>query len=166
MDIQYVRGDVTLPTGGGNILIVHVCNNIGRFNAGVAAAIARRFPEAKTAYEAWFAGSRAEYPPFRLGEVCFVAASGFAIEGEKIFIANMLAQEGLRTQRNLVPLRYDALNTCLWKVCLEAKRLNASVHMPRIGAGRAGGCWPIIESKIKNNLCLFEIPVFVYDLED
>lgn len=158
--IQYLRGDVTKPQGDGNIIIVHICNNVGRFDAGVAAAIARRWPEAKMAYLRWSDNSSGD---FRLGEVQFVTTAGFAMEGEKLVIANMLAQEGLREQDKRIPLRYDALESCLWKVCEEAKRLNASVHMPRIGTGRAGGYWSRIESIVVHNLCWHDVSVFVYD---
>ena len=40
----------------------------------------------------------------------------------------------------------------------------ASVHMPRIGTGQAGGSWSIIEDLVDNELCAHGVPVTVYDL--
>lgn len=45
--LRIVQGDVTEPKGSGVIIIPHICNNIGLFNAGVAKAIANKWPEAK-----------------------------------------------------------------------------------------------------------------------
>jgi O-acetyl-ADP-ribose deacetylase (regulator of RNase III) len=44
-----------------------------------------------------------------------------------------------------------------------AKRLNASVHMPRIGTGLAGGAWTVVEEIINETLTRMGISVFVYD---
>lgn len=163
--IQYLGGDVTQPQGEGNKLIAHVCNNVLRFDAGVALAIARRWPKAEEVYMSWPENRFGHDPSFKLGEVQFVEVGG-VVERQKLIIANMLAQEGLRTRHNRIPLRYEALGTCLWKVCQEAKRRNASVHMPRIGAGRAGGWWDQIEQLIISNISIYDIPVFVYDFSE
>lgn len=40
----------------------------------------------------------------------------------------------------------------------------ASIHMPRIGCGLAGGKWEVIEQIIKEELIDKEIAVTVYDL--
>jgi hypothetical protein len=40
----------------------------------------------------------------------------------------------------------------------------ASVHMPRIGSGQAGGNWDIIEELVDHHLCAQGIRVTVYDL--
>jgi hypothetical protein len=45
-----------------------------------------------------------------------------------------------------------------------AKGLNASVHMPRIGTGQAGGSWPVVEEIISETLTKVGIKVLVYDL--
>ena len=46
------------------------------------------------------------------------------------------------------PISYDAVEDGLNKVALKAKELNATVHMPRIGCGLAGGEWKIIKEII------------------
>jgi len=61
-----------------------------------------------------------------------------------LYVANMIAQHGYRSANGQIPLRYDALETCLLKVteALEDGDLGPweyKVHMPRIGCGLAGG---------------------------
>jgi O-acetyl-ADP-ribose deacetylase (regulator of RNase III) len=61
-------------------------------------------------------------------------------------------------------VRYDAITKGLQRVAEEARRIGASVHMPRIGCGLAGGNWEevgrIVEQQLVNN----GVPVTVYDL--
>ena len=61
-------------------------------------------------------------------------------------------------------IRYAALDACLRELADEARRLGASVHVPRIGAGQAGGRWPIIAEMIEMSLVDRGIDVTVYDL--
>ena len=42
--------------------------------------------------------------------------------------------------------------------------MGATVHMPRIGCGEAGGDWNIVSEMIDEALCRESIPVTVYDL--
>jgi len=79
-------------------------------------------------------------------------------------IANMVAQHKFATPQNPVALRYGALEDCLNQVRDYAQRLNASVHMPRIGCGLAGGDWNVVEEIIDWTLTRHGIEVFVYDL--
>lgn len=50
MQIQYITGDATDPTGGGNKIIAHVCNDIGAWGAGFVLAISRRWPQPEAEY--------------------------------------------------------------------------------------------------------------------
>ncbi|GGN44191.1 hypothetical protein GCM10012285_26520 [Streptomyces kronopolitis] len=49
------------------------------------------------------------------------------------------------------------------RVADGARRLGASVHMPRIGCGLAGGVWSRVEPLISVRLARGGIPVTVYD---
>lgn len=71
----------------------------------------------------------------KLGDVDFVRVT------EDIVIANMCSQRDIYPRNGIPPIRYEALRVCLKKVANEAKKLKASVHMPRIGSDRAGGKW-------------------------
>jgi len=44
-----------------------------------------------------------------------------------------------------------------------ANQIGASVHMPRIGCGLAGGDWNVVESIINRTLTLRDVDVTVYD---
>ena len=156
--ITYVRGDATRPNGTGRRYIVHVCNNAGGWGAGFVLALSAQFPEAEKAYREWF--QQRTHPrsgPFSLGSVQVVSVGS----DPGLWVANMIAQDGYGWKAG-IPLRYDALETCLTKVGADVKTTVGSVHMPRIGCGLAGGKWAVVEPIIQR--ALEDIPVFVYDL--
>ncbi|HEY1201191.1 MAG TPA: hypothetical protein VGE79_09430 [Niastella sp.] len=153
--INYIRGDATQPAGDGNKIIVHVCNDIGAWGKGFVVALSRRWPQPEKQYKNWFKSN----VNFALGETQFVQVE------KNIWVANMIGQRNIKTGNNGVPpVRYEAIATALSKVAVFAAEKNASVHMPRIGCGLAGGAWdkmePIIEAELLNK----NIPVTVYDL--
>ena len=76
----------------------------------------------------------------------------------------MIGQHGIRTLQDMPPIRYDAVETALKTVGEKAQMENASVHLPRIGCGLAGGKWSEIEPLIERQICALNVPVFVYDL--
>jgi O-acetyl-ADP-ribose deacetylase (regulator of RNase III) len=83
----------------------------------------------------------------------------------RIWVANMVAQHGMRTGSKGPPIRYDAVARCLSTVADHALRLNASVHMPRIGCGLAGGRWERIEPIITETLLARDVSTTVYDFD-
>lgn len=89
------------------------------------------------------------------------------VEGD-IYVANMVAQDGLRSRQYPVPLRpsYLAILICLEQVAAQVLALKASVHMPRIGCGLTGGKWEEVEPIIQRTLSIPGIPVTVYDLPE
>ena len=149
MPIQYVTGDATAPTGNGNRIIAHVCNDIGAWGAGFVLAISKRWPHPKALY-------LKSKSTLALGMVQLVQVE------RGIWVANMVAQRGIRTEAGVPPIRYDALLQCLKELGLYAHQLQASVHMPRIGCGLAGGKWERVEPLIVETLPGTQ--VFVYDL--
>jgi len=78
-------------------------------------------------------------------------------------VANIVAQRGVRPSGGAPPIRYDALRECLAALAERATALTASVHMPRIGCGLAGGSWPEVEAIIQETLLSAGVPVHVYD---
>src|SRR4051812_18111794 len=84
---------------------------------------------------------------------------------DDIWVANMVAQRGIRTGSSGPPIRYDAVERCLTAVADQATSLSASVHMPRIGLGLAGGRWDRIEPLIVAALCTRDIAVTIYDFD-
>jgi O-acetyl-ADP-ribose deacetylase (regulator of RNase III) len=156
MEIEYKTGDATAPIGAGTKIIVHVCNDIGAWGRGFVMAVSKRWSEPERRYRAWHTGEAER--PFALGEVQFVEV------GENIWVANLIGQKDIRASPGVPPVRYKAIRAGLKKVTVEAKRLNASAHMPRIGCGLAGGDWSVIASIIQDELLSAGVQVTVYDL--
>lgn len=75
----------------------------------------------------------------------------------------MIGQRGMKSGSKGPPIRYEAVAQCLENVGKKATELGASVHMPRIGCGLAGGDWSKIEPLILEHLCNAGIAVTVYD---
>jgi O-acetyl-ADP-ribose deacetylase (regulator of RNase III) len=156
--IKYVVGDATLPQGLDRRFIIHICNNVGAWGAGFVMALRKQWPRAEAQYHAWYnAGPKIPYP-LRLGHVQFVKVD------EDLAVGNMIAQDGIGRHPTKPPIRYDALIDCLIVVREKAQKWNASVHLPRIGAGLAGGNWTIIEQLLLQELVAHGISVTVYDL--
>lgn len=78
-------------------------------------------------------------------------------------VFSMIAQKGYGPSEK-PRIRYAALEVCLYELGEVAKRLGASVHMPKIGTGYAGGNWRIIEELIAEKLCNLGVLVTVYSL--
>lgn len=167
MPITYLKGDATCPQTAGTKLIVHVCNDSGGWGAGFVLAISKRWTRPEQMYRRWYNNREPIMDPepgqivmtsgrFELGETQAVMVKpGLAV-------INMVAQAGTRTGSKGPPIRYWALESCLGKVNGYADSFKASVHMPRIGCGLAGGKWDLVEPLIVRKLG--NVPVFVYDL--
>lgn len=154
-EIQYVHGDATAPQGKGVKIIAHVCNDLGGWGKGFVLAISSRWSEPEAAYRRWHRERAAN--DFGLGAVQFVQTGPYA------WVANMVGQRGIRTGSKGVPVRYEAIDAALEAVAARAAELGASVHMPRIGCGLAGGKWSRIEPLIVQRLVERGITVTVYD---
>ncbi|MGW2013306.1 macro domain-containing protein [Streptomyces sp. NPDC001927] len=156
--ITYVRGDASAPQGKGVKIIAHVCNDLGGWGKGFVLALSRRWPEPEQAYRAWHR-ERARND-FGLGAAQFVQVEPY------VWVANLVGQRGIRTGRSSgVPVRYEAIDAGLARLAVKAEELGASVHMPRIGCGLAGGKWALVEPLIVERLVGRGIGVTVYDFE-
>ncbi|MFI5814432.1 macro domain-containing protein [Streptomyces sp. RPA4-2] len=155
--ITYVRGDATVPSVKGVKLIAHVCNDIGGWGKGFVLALSRRWPEPEKAYRAWHRGRA--HNDFGLGAAQFVQVE------RHVWVANLIGQRGIRTGSKGVPVRYEAIDAALGRLADQAVALEASVHMPRIGCGLAGGTWSRVEPLITQRLVQRGIAVTVYDHE-
>ncbi|MFE0801026.1 macro domain-containing protein [Streptomyces sp. NPDC058812] len=157
-EISYVRGDATVPSVKGVKVIAHVCNDLGGWGKGFVLAVSRRWPEPEAAYRAWHRDRATN--DFALGAVQFVQVEPY------VWVANMIGQRGMRTGSKGVPVRYEAIDTALARLADKAAELGASVHMPRIGCGLAGGKWSRVEPLITERLARRGVPVTVYDHGD
>lgn len=153
--LTLLKGDATAPQAKGPKIVAHICNDLGGWGKGFVLAISRRWPEPERDYRAWHR-NRAKND-FGLGAVHLIQVQ------PDIWIANMVAQHGIKTGSAGPPIRYPAVEKCLNTLADHALALSASVHMPRIGCGLAGGRWEKIEPIITRTLCDRDIPTTVYD---
>ncbi|CAM5454973.1 Macro domain-containing protein OS=Streptomyces tendae OX=1932 GN=GUR47_02505 PE=4 SV=1 [Streptomyces tendae] len=158
LEIGYVRGDATAPSVKGVKVIAHVCNDLGGWGKGFVLAVSRRWPQPEAAYRAWHRDRASN--DFGLGAVQFVQVEPY------VWVANMIGQRGIRTGSKGAPVRYEAIGTALGHLAEKAAGLEASVHMPRIGCGLAGGKWSRVEPLVTDRLARRGIPVTVYDHGD
>ncbi|RSN52193.1 macro domain-containing protein [Actinomadura sp. WAC 06369] len=155
MGVRYIKGDATSPQAKGVKVIAHVCNDLGGWGKGFVLAVSRRWKEPEARYREWHRG-RAKND-FALGAVQYVQVERY------VWVANMVAQRGIRPSSNGPPIRYEALDRALDSLGAKALDLSASVHMPRIGCGLAGGRWERVEPLIERRLTDRGVPVTVYE---
>ncbi|PYC87942.1 Appr-1-p processing protein [Streptomyces tateyamensis] len=154
--ITYRRGDATSPQAKGPKVIGHVCNDLGGWGKGFVLALSRRWPEPEAAYRRWYRERAGN--DFGLGAVQLVQVA------PDTWVANLVGQRGIRTGRSTgAPVRYQAIGTALDRLADLVLPLQASVHLPRIGCGLAGGRWELVEPLVTARLTDRGIPVTVYD---
>jgi O-acetyl-ADP-ribose deacetylase (regulator of RNase III) len=152
--IRYVRGDATEPRGERS-LIIHVVNDATPIwgGSGFASALRRAYPSVQRSFKRWWEGT----PGPRLGRVHLAEATA------GIWVASLVAQHGYGPS-STPRLRYEALLEGLEHVAAATVLHDLSVHMPRIGAGQAGGRWEIIEDLVRDTFAPKGRPVTVYEL--
>lgn len=151
--MRFVRGDATSPVGPEDKIIVHCCNDIGVWGAGFVLAISKRWPGVAKKYQKYIKAGGG------LGSVQLVKVE------PDIYIANLIGQRGVGFSADgKPPVRYEALALGLDTVAEYAKVLNATVHMPRMGCGLAGGEWARVEEIVRE--ALKGVDTTVYDWEE
>jgi hypothetical protein len=167
--ITYHVGDATRPELDGTITIAHILSDgpRGAYDAGFAKNLAARHPEAQERFKAWAQGRTDDAGtarPFTLGAIQWVGVGhdlGRTHRFSDRWVANMVAQHGLRSKTNPHPLDLDALELCLRQLGDDVR---GPIAMPRIGCHLGGGNWddevgPLIEAALKIH------DVHVYDLK-
>lgn len=153
--ITYVRGDATKPRGKGSRILAHIVNDsTPRWGAGFAREVAKKWPEVQKDFVTWASESGSR---LSLGHI-----HTYELDKE-LTILHMVAQHGYGPSPR-PRVRYAALRECLMRVADLAMNSTATVHMPRIGTGQAGGKWEIIKDMISETVSLRGVNVFVYDL--
>ncbi|MES2178018.1 MAG: hypothetical protein V4550_09155 [Gemmatimonadota bacterium] len=154
--LSYVRGDATKPRGRGLRVIAHIVNDAtpnwgGR---GFASAARRAFPEAQEDFQRWVAADRRR---LTLGQSHYTSLS------DDLGIFHMVAQRAYGPSAK-PRIRYAALDKCLSDLGSFAGAREATLHIPRIGTGEAGGAWDVVRDMILEQVCARGVPVTVYDL--
>ena len=154
-EITRVWGDATCPRGSGPNIVAQIVNDSAfTWGGGFSLAARKKWPAAQQAFRTW-----AEREPRRL-KLGNVHVSDI---DENLAIVSMIAQRGYGPSPK-PRIRYAALETCLEKLGKFAAERHATVHMPKIGSGQAGGSWNIIREVIQETVCVQGVRVFVYDL--
>jgi O-acetyl-ADP-ribose deacetylase (regulator of RNase III) len=158
--IRHVQSDIlNFGDSPGPVVLAHVVNDAAHAwsRRGVAAALGSHFPSAARAFRAW---TFASPDHLRLGHTHVIEDHDGA---RVVMIVSMVAQQGYGPGA-VTRLRYDALREALAAVADLAARTGASVHVPRIGAGQAGGRWDLIENDLAALLTNRGIDVIVHTL--
>lgn len=155
--ILTLRGDALHPRGDGFRIIAHIVNDrAARWGGGFALAVRRRLPKAQEEFVDWTTKHK---PDFRLG------AFHLSVLEDNLAVASMVCQHGYGPSR-IPRIRYGPLGICLAELRQAAKARSATVHMPRIGCGQAGGSWAVIGEMIDESLCAQGVHVTIYDLPE
>lgn len=153
-DIQYLVGNALEPRGEGRRIIAHVVNDKAAIwgGGGFAAALRRAFGAAQEDFVSWV---REDANNNVLGHVRLCPVR------DDLVVASMVAQRGYG-ESSKPRIRYVALRECLAQVARYASEWKASVHMPRIGCGLAGGSWDVVEELIRDTLVASGVETAVY----
>jgi O-acetyl-ADP-ribose deacetylase (regulator of RNase III) len=152
--ITYLQGDALQPRGAGQKVIAHLVNDrTPRWGGGgFAQAIRRRWPDVQRQFNDWVLEDNAR---LSLGAIHAAQAA------DDIRVVSMVAQHGFGPSER-PRIRYPALNRCLASLAEVVRDPPASVHMPMIGTGHAGGDWRVIEELLLTSLCGSVSSVTVY----
>ncbi|MFC2017216.1 ImmA/IrrE family metallo-endopeptidase [Chloroflexota bacterium] len=142
--LEYLWGDALQPQSNDYQIIAHIVNdktpNWG--GLGFAREVRKRFPKVQDDFRNWVNSDRSN---LELGNIHLSDIS------ENLSIISMIAQHGYGPSKK-PRIRYLSLDKCLEKLVQITKQKNASVHMPRIGSGQAGGNWKVIAEMIDETL--------------
>ncbi|KAI4788841.1 hypothetical protein KUCAC02_035599 [Chaenocephalus aceratus] len=157
--IRYVLGDVTHPQAAqGDAIIVHCVDDSGRWGrGGLFTALEVRSDEPRKHYE--LAGKMKDLD---LGNVLLfpVDDKQSRLDGQDQ-LALIVAQQ--RDGNNkLSAIFLSALDEGLKKIYAAAKRLKASVHLPRIGHATRGFNWYGTERLIRKHLSSRGVHTSIY----
>ncbi|KAK1896994.1 Chromodomain-helicase-DNA-binding protein 1-like, partial [Dissostichus eleginoides] len=144
--IRYVLGDVTHPQAAqGDAIIVHCVDDSGRWGrGGLFTALEVRSDEPRKHYE--LAGKMKDLD---LGNVL-------------LFPLALIVAQQRDGSNQLSAIFLSALDEGLKKIYAAAKRLKASVHLPRIGHATRGFNWYGTERLIRKHLSSRGVHTFIY----
>lgn len=153
--LLYLKGDALSPRGKGNKIIAQIVNDkTPRWGAGFALEVRKKWPHIQEDFVRW---SALNLTGLSLGNLYISKID------QSLSIAHMICQHGYGPSAK-PRIRYSAVKKCLDKLAECAEENRASVHMPRIGSGQAGGSWAVVSELIDDALCRRGITVNVYDL--
>lgn len=147
MTIDYRNGNL-LEVSGGHI--VHGCNALGVMGSGVALQIKNKWPSVYQDYRQAF-----QEQGLRLGDVQPVVVS------PELVVWNAITQKTYGSDPHRY-VDYEAIARCFEKIntlVSDYPDVEHKIHIPKIGAGLAGGDWPAIAAIIDS---VVNVPVIVW----
>lgn len=155
--LSSVRGNALQPRGTGPAIIAQVVNDkTPNWGFGFARALRDRFPTVQRDFKVWAASKPSL---FSLGNAHVAEVT------DNLRVVSMIAQHGYG-ESSRPRIRYAALRDCLKQLKNMAEDVGATVHMPRIGTGYAGGNWSYIAELIDEELVRHAVGVTIYTLPD
>lgn len=142
---KIVKGDVLVHKTDKKLLIPHIVNDEGKLGAGLAAALAHKWPVVRHNYLDWFNNYDLKQPA-KLGRNQYVPVE------PGIVVVNMVAQSDCGGYRGLPPIRYQSLEECLMRLeFILSNRVTNELEIATgmIGTGLAGGKFPIISEIVE-----------------
>jgi O-acetyl-ADP-ribose deacetylase (regulator of RNase III) len=128
-------------------VVMHVCNDVGKWGRGFVLAVSRVSPAPENAYRQWFRSKKSdEGTPFRLGAVQFVRVN------ERMLVANMIGQRDIVRRDGLPPHRIEAVRKAVRTVLDRANDEGWDVQCPRIGCSLGGGSWAAVSKMLQEEI--------------
>ena len=151
--ITYIRGDATEPRRFPAMIVQVVNDKTPNWGGnGFAVSVRKKWPFVQKHFREHSSNRR-----LQLGEVSIVQAA------PDVWVASMVAQRGYGPSSK-PRIRYTALRFALTEVASTAKKIGATLHMPRIGCGEGNGNWDLISEMVRSECVLRGLSVYVYDL--
>ncbi|XP_034267055.1 chromodomain-helicase-DNA-binding protein 1-like isoform X1 [Pantherophis guttatus] len=157
--IKYIMGDVTHPiVGDEDAIIVHCVDDSGHWGkGGLFTALGNRSDQPKKIYE--LAGKMKD---LTLGGTLLFCIDDKESRNKGTDLLALIVAQHRDHSNNLSGIKLPALEKGLKKIYQEAKKRNASIHLPRIGYSTKGFNWYGTERLIRKYLGSRGIPAFVY----
>lgn len=158
---------ITSGHNGATVFIPHVCNNADMYGAGFALDIANKFPSAKTDYH--LLGKK--FLQTNLGYSQIIKVAEDPKYKHKLYVVNMIAQNGIKSPNNPRPLNYFALGQCMYRLSqfihnntdYTNNNEKIEIHCPKFGSGLAGGNWNFIGDLIDDVWGRFFVTVYNFN---
>lgn len=153
--VRFLPGDASEPLGAEPKILLQVVNDQATlWGGGFAKQAGKKWRGAQASFHDWAFG----HGNLKLGNIHSVDVR------PDLTLVSLVSQHGFAKPSSGPRLRYGALFSALEKVAELATGKRATVHMPKIGTGEAGGSWNIIEDIIRETLVSRRIKVTIYDL--
>ena len=130
--------------------LAHGCNCFHTMGAGIAAQIAKTWKMVAKRDEEWACGD-----PSKMGKYTVVPI------GKGRYIFNLYTQ--YHFHRRLKPVSYEAIGSAFTLLNSNYKNETKKLLIPQIGAGLAGGDWPLIEYIIDNTTPDLDITLVLWN---